>query len=218
MCRAQKYPYTSGDGNTGNCNDQKSNHVVKVTNFTCERWEDEVCAAALLTVGAWLQTPPRRATTPATIRTLTCSRPTLPPTAPRPSVRARHASECRRWLTRPLPRAGVNANDAWQFYLGGVMSSSCSHAYSDLDHCVQLVGFDKASSPSYWSAPLRPRSAADAGLRALRLVRNSWGESWGEAGYIYVNVSDLAPSVRCRGMPGPDLGCADGRQPLRHRR
>lgn len=57
--------------------------------------------------------------------------------------------------------------EPWQDYAGGVFNdATCTHAYSDLDHCVQLVGY----TPNYW------------------LVRNSWAADWGEAGYIYVST------------------------------
>jgi hypothetical protein len=37
--------------------------------------------------------------------------------------------------------------EPWQDYVGGIFNdASCTHAYSDLDHCVQLVGY----TPSYW--------------------------------------------------------------------
>jgi len=48
---------------------------------------------------------------------------------------------------------------SWNSYRGGIMSS-CGKR---VDHCVQAVGVDTAS---YWK------------------VRNSWGTSWGESGYI----------------------------------
>jgi len=52
----------------------------------------------------------------------------------------------------------------WQDYTGGVYpASSCG---SSLDHCVQAVGYNLAASTPYW------------------IVRNSWGTSWGESGYI----------------------------------
>lgn len=49
----------------------------------------------------------------------------------------------------------------WNSYKSGIVSS-CGNR---VDHCVQAVGVD-ASSSGYWK------------------VRNSWGTSWGEAGYI----------------------------------
>ena len=61
----------------------------------------------------------------------------------------------------------VNAGK-WQNYKTGVLTSKkCgSHASSALDHCVQLVGMDLSASTPYWK------------------VRNSWGTSWGEDGFI----------------------------------
>jgi C1A family cysteine protease len=49
----------------------------------------------------------------------------------------------------------------WNTYTGGIMTS-CGNR---VDHCVQAVGVD-ASSKGYWK------------------VRNSWGVTWGESGYI----------------------------------
>jgi len=49
----------------------------------------------------------------------------------------------------------------WNSYTGGIMKA-CG---TSVDHCVQAVGVD-ASNGGYWK------------------VRNSWGTSWGESGYI----------------------------------
>jgi len=54
----------------------------------------------------------------------------------------------------------VDANN-WNSYKSGIMTV-CG---TSVDHCVQAVGVD-ASSSGYWK------------------VRNSWGTSWGESGYI----------------------------------
>jgi len=63
----------------------------------------------------------------------------------------------------------VNANP-WQFYTKGVMKASCPGAYTELDHCVQLVGYEAQGSTSYW------------------IVKNSWAADWGEQGYIYIQI------------------------------
>jgi len=66
----------------------------------------------------------------------------------------------------------VNAG-AWDDYTGGVMTSKAcgGYGYDDLDHCVQLVGFNTTAPKPYW------------------IVRNSWATSWGEEGYVYLEYS-----------------------------
>lgn len=61
----------------------------------------------------------------------------------------------------------VNAAN-WDDYVGGVLTAhSCGgEDYSDIDHCVQLVGYDARGDEPYW------------------IVRNSWSTAWGELGYI----------------------------------
>ena len=58
----------------------------------------------------------------------------------------------------------------FQLYTGGVLtSSSCG---TNLDHGVLVVGYGKEGSTQYW------------------LVKNSWGTSWGEEGYVKIERSD----------------------------
>jgi len=79
--------------------------------------------------------------------------------------------------------------EPWQTYSGGILtaSSGCSHDYSDLDHCVQLVGYNNGGSQPYW------------------IVRNSWNTDWGIDGYIYVakgqNVCGIADEATICTIP-----------------
>jgi len=78
----------------------------------------------------------------------------------------------------PLPIA-VDAQSGWQTYKSGIVSSCTGKS---LDHGVLAVGY----TSDYW------------------IVKNSWGASWGEAGYIRLaygsnqcglNKSPTAPKV-----------------------
>ncbi len=64
---------------------------------------------------------------------------------------------------------GVNANQDWQLYSSGIYDPSddqCDPSIYAQDHGVILVGFGSEGGLDYW------------------IVRNSWGEDWGENGYL----------------------------------
>jgi len=64
----------------------------------------------------------------------------------------------------------INSGDGqsgdWQKYRSGILKGSCKGEAKLIDHCVQLVGYDK--SAGYWK------------------IRNSWGKHWGENGFIRI--------------------------------
>jgi len=57
---------------------------------------------------------------------------------------------------------GVDAT-LWQFYFGGIFSVICGKT---LNHGVLLVGYGVEGSKEFW------------------IIKNSWGASWGEKGYL----------------------------------
>jgi len=66
----------------------------------------------------------------------------------------------------------VNAG-VWNDYTGGVLTSAgCgSMAANAQDHCVMAVGFNSTAPTPYW------------------IVRNSWATTWGDQGYIYLEMA-----------------------------
>ena len=73
------------------------------------------------------------------------------------------AAKCEKY--GPIAIAIDASNWSFQMYSSGIYDeSACSPR--NLDHGVGCVGFGKEGSTAYW------------------IVRNSWGEEWGENGYI----------------------------------
>ncbi|EGR31705.1 hypothetical protein IMG5_103490, partial [Ichthyophthirius multifiliis] len=62
---------------------------------------------------------------------------------------------------QPVPVCIEADESAFQFYSGGIVKKGCGY---QLDHCVVVVGY----TSNAW------------------IVRNSWGSSWGEDGYIRI--------------------------------
>ncbi|KAJ8637225.1 hypothetical protein MRB53_011492 [Persea americana] len=70
---------------------------------------------------------------------------------------------------------GVDA-DGFMFYASGVFNGPCD---IDLDHGVVVVGYGAVNGTKYW------------------IVKNSWGVSWGENGYIRIKRDVDAPEGLC---------------------
>jgi len=74
----------------------------------------------------------------------------------------------------------ISVDDAWANYASGVFTdNTCPNDADDLDHAVLVVGYGTENGQDYW------------------LVKNSWGGSWGDKGYIkmrrnYNNMCGIA--------------------------
>jgi len=66
----------------------------------------------------------------------------------------------------------VNAG-SWNDYTGGVLTSAACGPMGAMyqDHCVMLAGFNSTAPTPYW------------------IVRNSWSSTWGEEGYVYLELN-----------------------------
>jgi len=75
----------------------------------------------------------------------------------------------------------------WSIYRSGIFDG-CNQKNPDIDHAVVAVGYGTESGTDYW------------------IVRNSWGASWGEEGYIRLLRHSDGSSQWC----GTDTSPSDG--------
>jgi|EP00937_MAST-01D_sp_MAST-1D-sp2_P003448 cathepsin L len=78
----------------------------------------------------------------------------------------------------------ISVDASWSGYESGVYTGKCG---STIDHAVVLVGYGEEAGTKYY------------------LVRNSWGESWGEGGYIKIKRDD-DDSTNCATDTNPSSG------------
>ena len=81
-----------------------------------------------------------------------------------------------RLARQPVNVAVAAGNSAFQSYSSGIITTS-SGCPTNIDHAIVAVGYGVEDGVQYY------------------IVRNSWGSSWGENGYVRIETSDDTAGV-----------------------
>lgn len=93
---------------------------------------------------------------------------------------------------QPVSIAIEAGGRAFQLYDSGIFDGTCG---TQLDHGVVAVGYGSEDGKDYW------------------IVRNSWGKSWGESGYLRMARNIAAPTGKCGIAMEPSYPTKDGQNP-----
>jgi len=87
----------------------------------------------------------------------------------------------------------ISVDASWGMYEGGIFEPTAGGIKTTIDHAVQLVGYGSDNGVDYWT------------------VRNSWGEYWGESGYIRLRrYGEGKEPCGTDSSPGDGFGCKGG--------
>ncbi|KAL9385973.1 hypothetical protein Peur_022983 [Populus x canadensis] len=93
---------------------------------------------------------------------------------------------------QPVSVAIEGGGRNFQLYNSGVFTGECG---TSLDHGVAAVGYGTEKGKDYW------------------IVRNSWGKSWGESGYIRMERNIASPTGKCGIAIEPSYPIKKGQNP-----
>lgn len=107
-------------------------------------------------------------------------------------------------LARQPVSVAVRANcDSFKNYGGGVLDDDCGGGEQQIDHAILAVGYNLSAPTPYY------------------IVKNSWGSSWGEGGYLRMAVGSNLDGIASKatypvaakaqpGPPAPEVACPAG--------
>jgi hypothetical protein len=93
---------------------------------------------------------------------------------------------------KPISIAIAAGAGDWEGYSGGVYNGCVAGA--QLDHMINIVGWDNEGAAFDANGNLPPG-------KGVWILRNSWGTSWGEDGYMRTKMTD-ASGARCNNVAG----------------
>jgi hypothetical protein len=91
---------------------------------------------------------------------------------------------------KPISIAVAAGAGDWEKYTGGIYNGCVAGA--QLDHMINIVGWDNQGAAFDANGNLPPG-------KGVWILRNSWGTSWGESGYMRTLMTD-ANGARCNGV------------------
>jgi len=91
---------------------------------------------------------------------------------------------------KPVSIAIAAGAGDWESYSGGVYNGCVANA--QLDHMINIVGWDNQGATFDANGNLPPG-------KGVWILRNSWGTSWGESGFMRTQMTD-ASGARCNGV------------------
>jgi cathepsin L len=106
-------------------------------------------------------------------------------------------------LHRPVS-IDVAADDNWENYAGGIYNGCSDNVVADINHMVSIEGYSCEKSVDSKGNCVFDANGNLPNGQGLWVIRNSWGTSWGDGGYITTKATD-SKGERCNAVANDAL-------------